>query len=79
MRSRKITKRMKEIIRDMQNGACLITSSESNMVSVWKDNNEIYEFGSFLLFRMYELEIVYQDPNQHFDYVLTHKFKNFKK
>lgn len=75
MKNKAITKRMKEIISDMQNGAQLITSSESNMVSVWKDNNEVYEFGSFLLFRMYELGIVYQEP-KHFDYVLTPKFKN---
>lgn len=65
---------MKEIIEDMRNGALLITSSESNMVSVWKPNNETYQFGSFLLFRMYELGIVYQEP-KHFDYVLTPEFK----
>ena len=67
---------MKEIISDMQNGAQLITSSESNIVHVWKDNNEVYQFGSYLLFRMYQLEIVYQEP-KYFDYVLTPKFKNY--
>ena len=66
---------MREIIRDMQDGAQLITTSDSSMVSVWKNNNEVYEFGSFLLFRMYMLGIVWQDPRQGFDYVLTYEFK----
>ncbi len=65
---------MREIIRDMQDGAQLITTSESNSISVWKDNNEVYEFKSFLLFRMELLGIVYQEP-KYFDYVLTPKFK----
>jgi hypothetical protein len=69
-----MTKRMKQIVKDLQNGGILITHSSSNEVGLWMPDNSHYKFGSFLLFRMEQLEIVYQEP-RYFDYVLTAKYR----
>ncbi len=69
-----MTRRMKQIVKDLQEGAILICVSDSNKVGLWKSKTHFYEFSSMLLYRMEVLGIIYQEPRR-FDYILTEKYR----
>lgn len=72
-----VTKRQKQVLKDVFNGAVFICDSDVTGACISGDNiKEDYHINNGVFFRLVEKKLIYQTGSPNFDYVLTIKAIN---